>query len=235
MRNRLLSILAVTALAVTVAGCEGRTSGFITTGSTGDVQVRVLNALTPSQAVDFLVDGRAAGSNIGLGQSSSYVTVTLGAHRLQVRSVTSGTILVDLTRDLSTPGAFSVVPAPGLLQSGALFLTDDLASVAGQTRLRVVHAAAAPGPVSVYVTDLTADLGSATPVLALLESGTASAYFSIPAGSYRIRVTRAGSPGDVLLDTGGVPLAGGTVRTLLLTDAASGGLPTAVSIITDAN
>jgi len=235
MRSRLLWSVTATALATAVVGCEGRTTGTLTTGPTGNVSVRVFNAVSSSQAVDFVVDGQLAASGIPLGGASPFVPLTIGTHRLQVRSSANGTTLVDFTRDLATPGAFSLVPAPGLSQFGALLLADDLTPVAGQARLRVVHAAAAPGPVSVFVTAPVADLGSAAPIVPVLGFGLASAYVSLPPGTYRVRVTRAGSPGEVLLDTDGVTVGSGSVRTLLLTDAPGGGLPTSLSVVADAN
>jgi hypothetical protein len=237
MKKLLVSPIAAVILAATI-GCEGRTSGLLTTGPTGGVRVRVVNALTASQAsartIDFLVDGQVAAVGVGFGAASPYVPMTIGSHRLQIRSTASGTTLIDFTRELST-GAFTLVPAPGLGESGALFIADDPTPSASQARVRVVHAAAAPGPVSVYVTSPTADLASATPVFSTLPFGLASQYVTLPPGTYRVRVTRAGSPGEVLLDTGGVAVGGGAVRTWVLTDAPTGGLPTSLSILSDAN
>lgn len=235
MRNHLLSRIAAIVLGAAVVGCEGRTSGRLVTGPIGDVSVRVLNALPSSQAVDFLVDGQVAVSGVPLGGASRYVSLPIGTHQLQVRSSATGTTLVSLTRDLTTQGAFSLVPAPGLSQFGALVIADDRTPVVGQARFRVVHAAAAPGPVSVFVTTPTADLGSATPIAPALDFGLASGYISVPPGTYRVRVTLAGSPGQVLLDTGGVTVGSGAVRTLFLTDAPGGGLPTTLSVLADAN
>ena len=68
-----------------------------------------------------------------------------------------------------------------------------------------------------------------------LSFGAASPYVTVSPGTYRIRVTPAGNPSNVLLDTGNVTVAPGTVRTLLVTDAPGGGLPTTLSIVADAN
>jgi hypothetical protein len=215
--------------------CEGRTSGFLTTGPTAGARVRVLNALTSAPSVDFLVDGQVAASTIPFGGASSYSSLPFGSHRLQIRASATGTSLIDFSRDLTSEGAFSLVPAPGLGQSGALFIPDDPTPVAAQARFRVVHVAAAPGPVAVYITSPTADLPSTTPVIQTLAFGAASAYVSLPPGTYRVRITPLTSPGTVLLDTGGVIVGGGAVRTLLLTDAPGGGLPPNLSIVSDAN
>ena len=235
MRTRLAAALAAASLVATALACEGRTSGFITTGSTGGVRVRLLNALTSSQSISFVVDGQPASSGVGFGAASPYVSLTLGSHRLQAQSSGTGTTLVDFTRDLNSEGAFSFIPAPGLSQFGALFIPDDPTPASGQVKLRAVHVAAAPGPISVYLTTPTADLSSATPVIPALAFGAASPYVAVAPGSYRIRVTPAGVPSTVLLDSGNLTLSSGAVRTLLLTDSPGGGLPTILSIIADAN
>jgi hypothetical protein len=235
MRPRIASSLSVATLAVVALACDGRTTGILVTGPTSDVRVRMLNALTSSQAVDLIVDGQVASSGVPFGGASPYVALTAGSHRLQARSSTTGTILVDQTRDLNTNGSFSFVPAPGLGELGARFIADDPTPTAGMAEVRVVHVAAARGAVSVYVTSPTADLSSATPVISLLPFGLASDYVAVTPGTYRIRVTPAGNPSSILLDMGNVTLASGTVRTLMMTDALGGGLPTNLSIVADTN
>lgn len=234
MRHRQLSAALALALAATM-GCEGRTSGFLVSGPSGAVRVRLMNALTPSQSVDFLVDGQVVASGIGFGAPSSYASLTVGSHRLQARASATGTTLLDFTRSLNSEGTFSLVPAAGLFQEGALLVTDDPTPASGQTRIRVVHVAAAPGSISVYVTAPTADLSASTPIVPSLAFGSVSGYISVNPGTYRVRVTRAGNSGDVLLDTGGFIAGAGSVRTFLVTDAPAGGLPTTLSIVADAN
>jgi hypothetical protein len=236
MRNRLATTAATALLAASILGCEaGTTPGYLISGPTSSARVRVFNAVTTSAAVDFLVDGQVAATGIAFGAPSGYVTVPFGSHRLQVRAAVTGTILVDFTRDFAAAGSFSLIPAPGLGQSGALVTSDDPTPAAGQTKVRLINVAAAAGPVSVYVTAPDADLTSATPSVPLLPFGVASDYVTRTPGSYRIRFTRAGSPNEVLLDTGGVTFDAGSVRSLVLTDSPGGGLPTTMSNISDAN
>ena len=232
MRARTSPLLLIATLAALTLGCEGRTSGFLVTGPTNNVRVRLVNALTSSQSLDLVLDGQSAATGVGFGSASVYASVSEGSHQLQARAAGTGTTLVDFTRSL-TNGSFSFVPAPGLGQQGALFLTDDPTSAAGQSRLRVVHVAAAPGAIAVYVTAATADLTSATPAVPNLSFASASPYVGVTAGTYRIRITRAGNPSDVLVDLSNATLSGGSVKTLLVTDASGGGLPPVLSMISD--
>jgi hypothetical protein len=234
--RRLSSAIAIASVFLASLACgEGQpTGGFLTTGPTTGARVRLIHALTSSSALDFAVDGQVAATNVPFGTASQYVLVSLAPHQLQARATGTGTVLVDFTRDLSTGGSFSLIPAAGLAQFGALFISDDPTPVTGQARVRGVHVAAAVGPVSVYITAPGADITAATPLVPLLPFGLASDYVQIAPGTYRVRVTRAGSPSEVLVDVGNVTLSGGAVRTVLVTDAPGGGLPTGLSVIVDA-
>jgi hypothetical protein len=236
MRSRLAPTIGALLLAVASLGCDspGQVTGLLVTPASGQVQVRMLNALTASQSLAFVVDQQVATSGVGFGGASPYVPMAIGTHRLQAEGSTTGTTLVDFTRDLSAAGSYSMIPATGLSQFGALFVLDDLTTPAGQAKLRLIHLAAAPGPVSVYLIGPTGDPISATPILTLA-FGAASPYATVAPGTYRIRVTPAGVPSSVLLDSGSFTVASGSVRTLLLTDAPGGGLPSTLSIIADAN
>ena len=232
--RRLTSAISIAALTVTSLACEGRTvPGYLTTGPTTGARVRLINALTASTAIDFVVDGQVAATSVAFGAASQYVSVSLASHQLQARSSATGTALVDFTRDLSTEGSFSLIPAPGLSQQGALFLADNPTPVAGQARIRVVHVAAAPGAVSVFLTAPNGDITTASPTVPTLAFGTASDYIQVAPGTYRVRVTRASSPSEILVDLASLNLGGGSVRTLLVTDSPSGGLPTVLSVLVD--
>jgi FtsP/CotA-like multicopper oxidase with cupredoxin domain len=234
MPSRRVTTFVLAALLGAIA-CEGKTTGLLVTGPTGGARVRLINALTSSPSLDFAVDGQVAASGVGFGAASPYVSVTLASHRLQAQASGTGTTLVDFTRDLTADGAFSLIPAPGLSQFGALFIPDDPTPVSGQAKLRVIHVAATPGAISMYVTTPAADLASATPSVPSLSFGAASPYVAVAPGTYRIRITPAGVPSTTLLDTGNITLSAGSVRTLLVTDAPGGGLPTTLSVIVDAN
>lgn len=235
MRTRVVASIAATALAAVVtASCdEGFPSGVAVTGAVNDAGVRLINALTAAQALDFLVDGNVAATGTAFGAASPYVGVSASSHRLQARGSTSGTFLIDFTRDLASGGSYSLIPAPGLSQFGALFIQDDLTPAAGSAKLRAVNVAAASGAIAIYVTGPSDPISSATPAIPALVFGAASPYVTVPPGSHRIRITPVGAPSTILVDSGTLNLSAGSVRTLLVTDAPGGGLPTTLSVIVD--
>ena len=105
----------------------------------------------------------------------------------------------------------------------------------GQVKVRGINVSAATGPVAVYLTSATDDISSATPTIPALVFGAVSPYVLVPPGNYRIRLTPVGNPSEILADAGSVVLGAGSVRTLLVTDAPGGGLPTTLSVIVDNN
>jgi hypothetical protein len=109
----------------------GLPSGVAFTGSVNDADVRLINALT-AQALDFLVDGQVAATGTAFGAASPYVGVS--PPRTGRRPAAASTVLVDFTRDLASGGSFSLIPAPGLSQFGALFIQDDPTPAAGRAK-----------------------------------------------------------------------------------------------------
>jgi putative exporter of polyketide antibiotics len=122
-----------------------------------------------------------------------------------------------------------------MVTSIADFIADDPSPAAGQVKVRGINVSAATGPVAVYLTSATDDISSATPAIPALVFGAASPYVSVPPGTYRIRLTPVGNPSEILADAPNVVLGARAVRTLLVTDAPGGGLPTTLSIIVDNN
>jgi hypothetical protein len=236
MRTRFAAAIAIATLAAVCASCgeANPTGGVLFTGSVNGANVRLINALTAAEGLDFLVDARVAASNTPFGAASPYIGVSADTVRLQAEGSTSGTTLVDFTRDLSAGGSFSMIPAPGLNQFGALFVADDPTPVLGQAKLRGINVSPATGPVAIYVTGATDDISSATPTIPVLVFATSSAYVTMPPGTYRIRLTPVGSS-EILADVPNVVLGARSVQTLLVTDAPGGGLPTTLSVVVDTN
>ena len=88
MRTRFAAAIAVATLAVFGASCgeANPTGGFAFTGNVNDASVRLINALTAAQALDFVVDGRVAASGTQFGGASPYIGVSAGTHRLQAQA-----------------------------------------------------------------------------------------------------------------------------------------------------
>jgi hypothetical protein len=89
---------------------------------------------------------------------------------------------------------------------------DDVAPPSGQVRLRAVHTAPATGPVDLYISGINDPLG--TPVLTDVAFKGASSYLNLPAGTFKVQLTPAGS--DSVIATSFVTGLAGLVATAVV-------------------
>jgi hypothetical protein len=205
------------------------------TGPVTTAQLRVVHASPDAPNVDVLVDNAPVLTNVAYKAASSYLEVPSGSRNLKVRASGTSTVVIDQNGTLAQ-GAFYTVLATGRVASIApVVLTDDQTSPAsGNIRLRLVHAAPTAGNVDIYVTAPTADIATATPTLTNVAFRAASNYLEVPAGTYRVRITPAGTK-TVAIDANNVALAAGQVRTAVAVDAAGGGAPLGAILLADKN
>jgi hypothetical protein len=102
--------------------------------------------------------------------------------------------------------------SPTLMGTG-----DDVAAPDGRsTKIRVVHGAYTAPTVDIYASAPFGPLPS-TAALTPVPFGVGGPYLTLPAGVYQVRVTVTGTR-TVAIDSGRMPLAGGTVQTLVALD-----------------
>ncbi|MGH7468643.1 MAG: DUF4397 domain-containing protein [Longimicrobiales bacterium] len=111
-------------------------------------------------------------------------------------------------------------------------LDDPTAPPAGSTRIRFVDAAPSTALVDVYITAPGASLPASTPTFEDLTFKTVATYITLLAGTYRIRVTTAGTT-TVLLDINPFIANAGLVLTLVMLDAPAGGGPSILRGLVD--
>ena len=226
--------LALALLATaTVAACDDDDDDVTGPGTTASV--RVVHASPDAPNVDVLVDNTAALTNVAYKVASNYLAVPSGSRNLKVRATGTSTVVIDQTATLNQ-GAFYTVLATGRVASIApVVLTDDQTSPAsGNIRLRLVHASPTAGNVDIYVTTPTADLATAAATLSNVAFRASSSYLEVPAGTYRVRITPAGTK-TVAIDVNNVALTAGQVRTAVAVDAVGGGAPLGAILLADKN
>ncbi|MBA2291510.1 MAG: DUF4397 domain-containing protein [Gemmatimonadales bacterium] len=124
---------------ILTAGCLDSGLGGPSAG-TGDAQLAVLNALGTDDRVRFAIDG----NDVAMPSAGTTISVAIaaGTHRLEVRALTSQTILA--SADFAVPGGGrrSAVVSGGTTPGIALLVASDTASLppAAAAKVRVVHA-----------------------------------------------------------------------------------------------
>jgi Domain of unknown function (DUF4397) len=235
-RSRLARAAALAGAVAAATGC-GDGKGVTTVPSTANV--RVVHASPDAGAVDVLVDGRSLQTNLQYEQTLDYTPVSSGDHVVAVRAAGTSTDLVTVPVTLGDRASYTVVARGLASATGGNFplvadlLTDDAAPGAGRASLRFVHAAPGAVAVDIYLTAPTVGLGGATPAVSALAYVRGGSYANeVVAGSYRLRVTQAGTT-DVLLDLPSFVLSPGQAYTAVLVGAPTLSRPLALLALTD--
>ena len=185
--------------------------------------VQVLHASPDAPAVDVLVNGEEALSDVDYRDSSGWVSLDAGTYSIEVQGILpdgNATVIgpADLAFEADTIN--TVVALNDVQNIEPVVLTQpDTPVTAGAARVWVLHAAAnvqqlVGGPVDVYVTAPGADLTAEAPLgsFNFKETLPADGPAELPAGDYQIRVG-VGSPADpdflLAYDSGTVTLPDG--------------------------
>jgi hypothetical protein len=220
--------LAMLGMAATVAACSDDDPATTT-------RLRAVHLSPDAPNVDILVNGSVVASDLAYDESTDYYDIPSGTTDIQVQAVGSNDDVIAASPNLAANTDYTVIAANLLASIEPLLLTDNnTAPTAGNVKVRVVHGAPSAPAVDVYVTAPGADLATATPTLTNVSFKGVSAYLTVPAGSYQIRVTPAGTK-TVVIDSGTVPLVSGQIRTVIATDAPGGGAPFGAIVLDDLN
>jgi hypothetical protein len=230
MKLKLLSLLLAASALTTACSDDNDTAA-----PTGQSRVRVVHASPDAPAVDVLVDGAKALSDVSYLTASDYVELADGAHNVKVNAAGTSTTVINSDVNL-TDGTDYTVIASGLLQNiEPIVLQDDNSTPpAGSVRVRAIHGAPSAPAVDVYVTAPGADLTPASPALSNVAFGDVSDYLEVPAGTYQVRIVSAGTK-TVVIDSGALTLTSGQVRTAIAVDAPGGGAPFDLLVLEDLN
>lgn len=202
-----------------------------------EARLRAVHLSPDAPAVDVLVNGDRVLSNVPYTGASDYLTVDAGSNRVQVNAAGTSTTVIDANLDLDEDGDYTVIATDFLEDITPIVLEDDnSAPASGNVKVRLVHGAPSAPTVDIYVTAPGADISGIAPTLANVPFQAASDYLEVPAGSYQIRITVAGTK-TVALDSGAVPLSAGQIRTVIARDDTdgNGGAPFGAVILEDRN
>ena len=230
LKKPTLALTLLATLAVSACSDDDEVTAPATTA-----ELRVVHASPDAPNVDVLVDNTAALTNVAYEAASAYLQVASGSRNLKVRATGTTTVVIDQTATLEAGNAYTVIATGPVASIEPLLLTDDQTTpAAGNVRVRLVHASPTAGNVDIYVTSTTADITAATPTLANVGFRAASNYLEVPAGTYRVRITPAGTK-TVAIDVNNVALTAGQVRTAVAVDAPGGGSPLGAILLADKN
>ncbi len=230
-----MQVTTLLALALTVGLTTACSEDDTTAPAMNDAYVQVVHASPDAPNVDVLVDNTIVLTNVPYQAASGYLAVPAGTRNLKVNATGTSTTVINADVALMS-GQYYTVMATGLVAAiQPLVLTDDYVNpAAGNVKVRLVHAAASAPTVDIYVTAPGADISGIAPTLAGVPFRGYSDYLEVPAGSYQVRITVAGTK-TVAIDTGTLALAANQIRTGIALDATGGGAPFGAVVVLGKN
>ncbi len=199
--------------------------------------LRVLHAVPDAPKVNVLVNGSAALQAVDYPQSSGLIELAEGDYDLEVEAIIpGGNAVVISAPDTGLAGDMEYnVLAVGTVADDnlePLIVAREVAEVAADAvHLQVVHAAANAPAVDIYVTAPDGALDA--PTFTNVAFKGSSAETPVAPGSYRVRITPAGSD-SVVYDSGTIDLSGAAGNYLLvaaITNTEFGDSPVSLAVL----
>jgi hypothetical protein len=187
--------------------------------------IQFVNAAPRYRYVNLNVDSVKTVSVQSYGSgNSAYVDALANARQLTVKDSANSTTLATAPLLVANQSVYLVLLTQHATGGNLLVFPDTASAPPGTSvGLRVINASPSAGAVDVYVTG--ADSTLTTPVATKIGyEGNTGYLYSQNGGVLRLRVTVAGTK-TVLLDVDASSLTPGQVRSIVLIDAAGGGLP----------
>jgi hypothetical protein len=214
----------VLALAATVlVGCGGSSE------DPTKARVRLVNASAGYDSLTLSLDDTTVVTGVPYGGSAGYTDADPKATDASVSAPSSAAVLASTTVALEKKKFYSVLAYGKAGALSAQLLDENTGSPdSGKAMIRIINAAPDAGPLDAYLTGNGDSLSASTALQSALAYGKLGGYTTIVSGSWRLRVTAAGSKTDVRLDLPALDAASQGVITLVLTPGRGGVLVNAL-------
>lgn len=204
-------VLAVMPAAMLVS-CDEDGDDVIPPVQEDEARVMVVHASPDAPGVDLLVDGEKVNTDaLNYPNNTGYLTIPAGTRGITVNAAGTSDAVIDRDIDFDKDKSYTIF-ATGSLGSNdiqPLVLTDDLtAPTTGNAKVRFVHLSPDAPAVDVAV----AGDGGAV-LFDGQEFREASAFISVPAGTYDLEV-RLDADNTVVLPLDGIELQSGMIYTV---------------------
>ncbi|KLV04610.1 hypothetical protein ABT56_14185 [Photobacterium aquae] len=229
MRTRYLPLLFVSVFGL--SGC------FNDDDDTATSKIRVTHASSdaPLVAVELNGDTVEGLEMVDYQQGSSLLRVDAGTYDVGVVAQLAGdetTNVIEANLDFAPDMQYDIVALGQTADISAVVLSrEDMSPQGNEVRIDVLHAHPDVPPVDIYIgLDSTIDnIQPAVPGLAFAEDSDLLPV-TLAAGTYRLRITLAGSK-DVVYDSGELPLAGGSDLMISAVPNVNGGAVSPVNLL----
>jgi uncharacterized protein DUF4397 len=180
---------------------------FWTTGcGSSSTQMRFVSAdYTIQGNIDVVVDNRVVSSNLAYGTGTSFLGVSSGTRRVEVRptgNTSSGSDIVNTTINVQGGSNTTVVFDSVNGQTAAtVFTYNNTAPASGSVVFHLIHAGTFYGPMDAYIIAQNSGISGVSPQVPNLAFNAISNPVTLSAGSYEVVFTFAGTQSPII-DTG---------------------------------
>jgi hypothetical protein len=212
--------------------------------SGGNAQIRVLNASIDYSSLDLYLDNGTTNTReiaaAADGTLTNYLSVGAASYTIEFTSNNVQSSLKSVNENLAKNTHRTYVAYGNSGKFGTLeILEDQDQPSASYTKVELLDAAPDAGSVDVYLTDPSVDLSNSSPTFSGVAGGSiagggttaGSGFVTINSGTYRIRVTAAGSQTDIRLDSvTGITFSSQEILSIIVTGTSGGVLVNATVI-----
>jgi len=217
--------LGILTLVLALTGCQFGSS------DSDQAKWRLLNASQDYDSLDLYVSGTREEAAIAYGSVSKYDGFDADTYTIEVAANNAAGKLRSFSKELSKKSHTTFVGYGRKGSFSTLEIDEDQSEPSSdETKLLVLNTATDAGAVDVYLTGESTDLNNASPVFSDVAVGSAasSGYVTVSSGTYRLRVTAAGSTTDIRLDRSSLILSSKQVVALVIADTKGGVLVNAM-------
>ncbi len=206
--------------------------------SGGSAQIRVLNASIDYSSLDLYLDNGTTNTReiaaAAYGTLTSYVGVSAASYTVEFTRNGVSSSLKSVNENLAKNTHRTYVAYGNSGKFGTLEILEDQDQPStSYTKVELLDAAPDAGSVDVYLTDPSVDLTNSSPTFSAVAGGTiaSSGFVTVNSGTYRLRVTAAGSQTDIRLDSvTGITFSSQEILSIVVTGTGGGVLVNATVI-----
>jgi hypothetical protein len=213
--SSLAALLLVAGLSLFITSC----------GSSGSRMRFVIADYSYLTNVDIVLDNRVVNTNVAYGTGTTYIGVSSGSRRLEVRptgNTSSSSDFVNTTLTVQGSSDTTVV----LAYSGgsvATPFTDNNTAPSSGIAIRAIHAANFLGPLDVYMVQQGSGISGVSAQFPNLAFGNATKYQNLQQGSWEVIFTFSGTQNIVRDTNSSIPtLSAGSIRTVVAVNTLNG-------------
>ncbi len=209
--------LGVSGLLLSLPGCA------MVSGTPNLAQIRLIDASPDAGALDVYQGNGVLAYNLGLGTTTSYVTVTPGTYSIAVDTAGTRQQLVAASGTFTTNSQYTVLIGNYSNSLSETILKDQTtAAPTGQISLRVLDQSTRAGAVDLYLVASGSTIVATKPILTNVTFGSNTGYFNQPSGTYTLIALPTGTVPTTSTSTSytgsSVVYSTGTAKSIILID-----------------